>query len=74
MVYMRLRLPVDFTADVLRDLDDKLQDCLHGDNARDVRDRWLRWWSEADAQLRILFRDGDVAAALVCITCSESVM
>ena len=64
MVYMRLRLPVDFTADVLRDLDDKLQDCLHGDDARDVRDRWLRWWSEADAQLRILFRDGDVAASL----------
>ena len=64
MMCMRLRLSVDFTAAVLTDLYDKLEDCLSGDDARDVRDRWLRWWSEADAQLRILFGDGDVAASL----------
>lgn len=64
MVCMRLRFGVDYTADVLRDLDDKLQDCLNGGEAREVRDRWLRWWSEADAQLRLLFGDGDVAASL----------
>ena len=39
-------------------------DCRNGNEARDVRDRWLRWWSEADEQLRILFADGDVVASL----------
>jgi hypothetical protein len=64
MMGMRPRLPVDYTADMLRDLHDRLQDCLNGNEARDVRDRWLHWWSEADEQLRILFGDGDVAASL----------
>jgi PIN domain len=64
MVSMRLRLHVDYTAGVLRDLHDKLWDCRSGNDALDVRDRWLRWWSEADAQLRDLFADGDVAASL----------
>jgi hypothetical protein len=41
-----------------------LQNCRNGNDARDVRDQWLRWWSEADAQLRNLFADGDVAASL----------
>jgi hypothetical protein len=64
MVSMRLRLHVDYTEGVLRDLLDKLHDCRSGNDAQDVRDRWLRWWSEADAQLQNLFADGDVAASL----------
>ena len=64
MMDMRLRFPVDYTADVLRDLHNKLQDCRSANEARDMRDRWLRWWSGADMQLRILFADGDVAASL----------
>ena len=39
MVCMRLSFGVDYTADVLRDLDDKLQDCLNGGEAREVRDQ-----------------------------------
>ena len=64
MVGMRPKLPVDYTADVLRDLWNKLDGCLNGDDAEDVRDRWLRWWSDTDEHLRILFGDGDVAASL----------
>jgi hypothetical protein len=64
MAGMRFKLSVDYTADALRDLWNKLEDCLNGNDARDVRDRFLRWWSEADEQLRILFGDGDVASSL----------
>jgi len=64
MVCMRLLLPADETADVLRDLWSKLENCRSGNDARDVRDRWLRWWSEADEELRNLFPDGEVAASL----------
>ena len=64
MVRMRLNFPVDYTADALRNLFAKLADCRNGNDAREVRDRWLRWWLEADAQLRDLFANGDVAASL----------
>jgi hypothetical protein len=64
MVCMRLMFPADQTVDVLMGLWSKLDNCRSGNDARDVRDRWLRWWSEADEELRSLFPDGEVAASL----------
>jgi hypothetical protein len=60
---MRLRRPVQDTIDTLTRLKSQLQG-VHGNNEQDVHDAWIRWWDEADTQLRHLFPDGDLAAEL----------
>lgn len=62
---MRLRHKVDYTIETLTRLRGQLGNTrAGGPQPWDRRDQWLRWWSEADGQLRNLFTDGDLAASL----------
>jgi hypothetical protein len=65
---MRLRHPVDYTIETLARLQSELSNSRSGNSPEDVRDRWLRWWSTADSQLRNLFADDDIAAGLYITT------
>lgn len=62
--YMRLRHNVDYTIETLTRVASELGNCRTGNGPAERRDCWLRWWSTADAQLRNLFADSDMAASL----------
>ena len=64
---MRLRHPVDYTIEKLTRLEGDLANCRGGFDAKDTRDRWLRWWYEADRQLRNLFTDDDITTSLYVV-------
>jgi hypothetical protein len=59
-----MRHGVDATLERLTYLSGNLGNCRAGNSPGDTQDRWLRWWSEADRQLRNLFSDGEMAASL----------
>lgn len=61
---MRLRHKADYTIETLTRVKNELGNCYAGRDGADARDRWLRWWSGADRQLRNLFADGEMAASL----------
>jgi hypothetical protein len=62
---MRLRHNVDYTVETLTRVKSDLGTTGGGGQSPSIRrDAWLRWWSAADAQLRNLFTDGDLAASL----------
>ena len=59
-----MRHGVDATIERLSYLSGELGNCRAGNTPVDTQDRWLRWWSQADTQLRNLFADGEMAASL----------
>jgi hypothetical protein len=59
-----MRHGADLTIERLTYLSGQLGNCRAANNPKDMQDRWLRWWSEADSQLRNLFSDGEMAASL----------
>jgi len=61
---MRLRHNVGYTIETLTRVANELGNCRSGNGPAERRDSWLRWWSTADAQLRNLFADNDMAASL----------
>jgi hypothetical protein len=61
---MRMRHGVDITVERLTYLKNELGNCRAGMSPSDTRERWLRWWSEADRHLTSLFADGDTLASL----------
>jgi hypothetical protein len=62
---MRLRQPgsVDHAIQTLTTVMHQLYDCRVG-NTVEVLEKWLRWWENADAQLRSLFTDSDTLTSL----------
>lgn len=62
---MRLRHTVDLTVETLTRVKSELGNTRGGGREPwDRRDNWLRWWAATDSQLRNLFADGGLAAAL----------
>lgn len=64
MVGMRMTHGVGVTLERLAYLSGQLGSCRAANTPADKQQQWLRWWSEADAQLRSLFSDGEIAASL----------
>jgi hypothetical protein len=64
MECMRMRHGVDATLERLTYLSGELGNCRDANGPGDKQDRWLRWWSQADTQVRNLFSDGEMAASL----------
>jgi hypothetical protein len=61
---MRLRHNVDGTIQMLTHLKSELGNVVGGEQPWHRRDSWLRWWSQADSQLRNFFTDGELAEKL----------
>ncbi len=63
---MRLKNPGGLAAaiDNVEYLMEKLADCLKGHqlDAHRAREAWLKWWAEADMDLRDLFAEDDLLA------------
>jgi hypothetical protein len=59
-----MRHGVDLTVEKLTYLSGRLGNCRAANSPKDKQDSWLRWWSEADGQLRNMFSNGEMAAGL----------
>lgn len=60
MECIRMRHGVDATLERLTYLSRELGNCRAANSPGDKHDRWLRWWSQADTQVRNLFSDGEM--------------
>lgn len=64
MIRLKNAGQVDWATRMMTELGNELENCRSGSSLEDTRDRWLNWWFRADAQVRGLFVDSDLATSL----------